>query len=247
MKSKLLFFTILAAVLLAGCKKDNKEEPNSVISGRVVVAGTKQPVGVATNGTQLELWQDGFQLRQKIVVHINQDGTFSSRMFDGTYKLVRLTGAPWANNTDTILVNLNGSADVEVPVNPFFTVGGENFTFNPADTSVTAVFSVGRLDATRTSDRVSFHIGLTNFVDANNQIPIPAASNDVAPPVNYLTTPVTMKVSLNPNRYPASNQADLRRQLNEALQKGYGFVRAAVKTAGIMQRFYTPVKELSLR
>jgi hypothetical protein len=212
-----------------------------------VVAGTKQPVGVATNGTQLELWQYGYQLRQKIAVHINQDGTFSSRLFDGNYKLVRLTGAPWANNTDTINVDLKGSADVEVPVNPFFTVGGESFTFNKADTSITAVFSVSRLDATRNSDRVSLHVGLTNFVDVNNQIPIPAANNDITPPANFLTVPVTMKIFLNPNRYPASNQAELRRQLDVALQKGYAFVRAGVRTTGITQRFYTQVKEISLK
>ena len=246
MKNKLLLLTLITTVMISGCKKDNKEEPNSILSGRVVVAGSKQPVGVATNGTQLELWQDGYQLRQKIAVHINQDGTFSSRLFDGVYKLVRLTGAPWANNTDTIIVNLKGSTQIEVPVDPFFTAGGESFIFNKADTSLTAVFTVSRLDATKAADRVSLHVGLTTFVDANNQIPIPAANNDIVPPANYLTAPITMKLFLNPARYPASNLADLRRQLGEALQKGYVFVRAGVRTTGITQRFYTQVKQISL-
>lgn len=219
-----------------------------MLTGRVVVSGTKQNVGVASNGTQLELWQDGFQLREKIAVHINPNGTFSSRLFDGTYKLVRLAGAPWAANTgDTIVVNLNGSTDIEVPVNPFFTVGGESFAFNKADTSITATFSVSRLDATRASDRVSFHVGLTNFVDANNQIPIPPTSNDLATPANYSTTPVTITFSLNPARYPAAGQGELRRQLEAAMVKGYLFARAGVRTTGVTQRFYTPVKEISLR
>jgi hypothetical protein len=246
MKNTLLLLVLITAKMMGGCKKDNKEEPTSILSGLVVVAGTKQPVGVATQGTQLELWQDGYQLRQKIAVHINQDGTFSSRLFDGVYKLVRLTGAPWANNTDTIIVNLKGSTDIQVPVNPFFTLSGENFTYNKTDTSITGVFSVNRLDASRTADRVSLHLGLTNFVDANNQIPIPGANNDIVPPATYLTAPTTMKIFLNPARYPAAGQAELRRQLSEMLQKGYVFVRAGVRTTGITQRFYTQVKQISL-
>lgn len=247
MRSTFWLSAFLGLSLLAACKKDNKEEPTAMLTGRVVVAGTKQPVGVATNGTQLELWQDGFALRQKITVHIDQDGRFSSRLFDGTYKMVRLSGAPWANNTDTIVVNLSGATDVEVPVDPFFVVGGENFTFSQSDTSLTSTFSVNRLDAGRTADRVSVSIGLTNFVDINNQIPLPASAIDVVPPANFLTAPVSMKIFLNPSRYPAGNQAELRRQLDVALRKGYAFVRAGVRTTGITQRFYTQVKEISLK
>lgn len=231
--------------LFGACKKDNRDAPDSVISGRVIVSNTKQPVGVATNGTQLELWQSGYDLYQKIPVYINHDGTFSARLFDGTYKLVRLSGAPWAANTsDTIVVNVKGSTSLDVPVDPFFTIGSENFTFNKADTSITAVFSVARYDASKTSDKVSLHIGLTQFTDVNNQIPLPASMNDITPPANYLTSPITIKVYLNPARH---SNAELKRQLGVALQKGYAFVRAAVKTSGVTQRFYTQVKEISLK
>lgn len=243
MKNKLLLLLFMASILGA-CKKDNKDAPGSVLNGTVIVASTKQPVGVATNGTQLELWQSGYQLFQKIVVHIDQNGRFSAKLFDGTYKLVRLGGAPWANNTDTITVNLKGSATVDVPVNPFFTLGSEAFTFNKADTSITATFNVARLDASKNSDRVSVHLGLTQFVDANNQIPLPGSMNDITPPANYLTAPVTIKLMLNPARH---SNADLKRQLNEALLKGYAFVRVGVRTTGITQRFYTQVKEISLK
>jgi hypothetical protein len=243
MKNKLLLLLFVVSVLGA-CKKDNKDAPSSVLSGRVIVSSTKQPVGVATNGTQLELWQSGYQLFQKIAVHIDQDGKFSSKLFDGTYKLVRLGGAPWANNTDTITVNLKGSATIDVPVDPFFTATGETFTFNKADTSITGVFTVTRYDATKTSDKVSLHIGLTQFTDANNQIPVTASMNDITPPANYLTAPVTIKVYLNPARH---SNATAKQELTKALQKGYVFVRGAVKTNGITQRFYTPVKEISLK
>ena len=247
MKRNLLPLLMILSVL-GGCKKDNREPPKSTLTGVVIVTGTKTPVGVASGGTQLELWQYGYALRNKIAVHIDQDGTFSSKLFDGNYKLVRLGGAPWAANTDTINIDLKGSATVEVPVSPFFTVGGETYTYTAADTSITAVFSVGRLDATKTADKVSFHIALTNFVDAQtNQIPIPAATNDKTPAANYLTAPTTIKIPLNPDRYTGTSNAELRRQLGVALQKGYAFVRAGVRTTGITQRFYTQVKEIALK
>ena len=247
MKKYLLPLILLSAVL-GGCKKDNREPPKSTLSGVVVVESSKQAVGVASNGVQLELWQYGYQLFQKIPVYIDQDGSFSAKLFDGKYKLVRLGGAPWEAATDSIDIDLNGSATVEVPVKPFFTIGGETITFNAADTSVTAVFSVNRIDASKNADRVSFNIALTNFVDAqNNQIPIPAATNDKTPGANYLTAPTTIKIPLNPARYPASNQADLRHQLGLALQRGLLFARTGVRTTGVTQRFYTQVKEIALK
>ena len=239
---------ILLISVLGGCKKDNREPPKSTLTGVVLVEGTKTPVGVASNGTQLELWQYGYALLNKIAVHIDQDGSFSAKLFDGNYKLVRLGGAPWAAQTDTINIDLNGSATVEVPVKPFFTIGGETYTYAAADTSLTATFSVARADATKTADRVSFSIGLTNFVDAQtNQIPIPAATNDKAPASNYLTATTSIKIPLNPNRYTGTSNAELRRQLTLALQKGYLFGRAGVRTTGITQRFYTQVKEIPLK
>src|SRR5688572_26428559 len=107
---------LVAIAVLGGCKKDNLEPPKSTLDGMVVIQGTKTPVGVQSGGTQLELWQYGYALMNKIPIHIDQTGLFSAKLFDGTYKLVRLSGAPWQNNTDTITINLNGSAKVEVPV-----------------------------------------------------------------------------------------------------------------------------------
>ena len=137
---------------------------------------------------------------------------------------------------------------MEVPVKPFFTVGGETVTFNAADTSLTSTFTVARLDDTKAADRVSLHLGLTNFVDAvTNQIPLPAANNDLAPGADYLTSATTIKVYLNPARYPGGGTTELRRQLSAALQKGYLFARVAVRTTGVTERYYSQVKEVALK
>jgi hypothetical protein len=249
MKSKLIPL-LLILFATGGCKKDNKEAPSSTLSGTVVVDGTKQAVGVRSNGVQLELWQYGYQLLQKIPVFINQDGTFSAKLFDGNYKLVRLGGAPWAANTDSINISLSGSENIEVGVTPYFTIGGETITFNKTDTSISGAFTLSQLVAGRTVAKLSLNIGLTNFVDATNQIPFnPSTVNDINPPANHLTAPTTIKVFLNPARYPdvgTTSKAELRRQLGVALQKGYAFARVGVQTTGVTERLYTQVKLISL-
>jgi hypothetical protein len=102
------------------------------------------------------------------------------------------------------------------------------------------------MDASKTADRISLHVGLTQIVDANNQIPLPAASVDKAPAGNYLTVPSTLKVQLNPDRYPGTANAELRRQLGVILTKKYTFVRVGVRTTSVTQRLYSQSKELKL-
>jgi hypothetical protein len=243
MKNKLILLPLALLLFAAGgCKKDNLDPPESTLSGTVVIAGGKSPVGVRSNGVQLELWQRGYQLFEKIPVYINQDGTFSAKLFDGNYKLVRLGGAPWSSNTDSIDIQLKGSTTIEVPVVPYFTIGTESFTFNKSDTSVTAVFGVSQVVTGRTVAKLSLNLGLTNFVDMNNQIPL--TGNDINPPANHLTSPTTIKMFLNPDRY---SNADLKRQLGVALQKGYLYARAGVQTTGVTERLYTQVKQVSLK
>src|SRR5690554_1512804 len=105
---KIIKYIITLSVILfiTGCEIDNYEAPKSFLEGKVVY--NNQPVGVRSNGVQLELWQPGYALYSKIPVYVSQDGSFSASVFDGDYKLVRLEGAPWVNNTDTIDVQVRG-------------------------------------------------------------------------------------------------------------------------------------------
>jgi hypothetical protein len=179
---KLKSFLYIAAAIftvLMGCKKDNFDPPGSVLKGRVVYNGQALQVrtptvnasgGTTTGGVQLELWQYGYQLFTKIPVYVNQDGTFSASLFDGNYKLVRLGGAPWENNTDSIDIKLNGSLEVDVPVVPFFTVSNASFTFNKADSTVTGTFTVNNVVPGSTLELASISVGPTQFVDVVNQV-----------------------------------------------------------------------------
>lgn len=251
MKQNIL--SILCIVfIMAGCKKDNYEKPSSYIKGRVIYQG--EAIGVRSNGVQLELWQHGYQLFSKVAINVAQDGTFSANVFDGDYLITRLKGnGPWADQTDSVSVHLEGNANIDVPVTPYYLIKNATFSFNKADTSIKATFNVNQVTTGKAIEKISLSIGLTEFVDmTSNQIPFaPASVNDFNPPAS-IAQPITLTVSLNPDRYPdvaspKMDRAELRRQLGVALSTKYGFLRVGLKTVGVTERIYSQVQKLDLQ
>lgn len=224
MKNKIISLAILTFVIIfSRCTKDNYDSPTSLLSGTVVY-NSSVPVGVRSGATRLELWQYGYALRNKIDVYIDQDGSFSSLVFDGDYKLVRLNGGPWANQTDSISFKVSGNTLVDVPVVPFFSVTGESFLYSAGVvTSSCTVTKLGSLNI----ENLTLYVGTTNIIDANNNsqsITLNAAS------LADLSTPKNQTITLNATLMARQNI----------------FARIGVKTTGVAERFYSPVKKILL-
>lgn len=221
MKRNFLSIITVIVVLFTSCAKDNFEAPGSLLTGRVVYQNL--PVGVRSNGVQLELWQSGFQLFSKIPVFISQEGTFSARLFDGEYKLTRLKGnGPWLDNTDTIAVSVKGNTIIDVPIDPFFTVKNEKFV--KSGTAINATFNLQRVNTTKPLELVRLYIGQTNITDQNNN-----AGNVqlLASAIPDPTQPVTLSANI-----PAS-----------LANKDFVFARVGVKTVGVAELLYSmPIK-----
>jgi hypothetical protein len=214
----------LVVLLLLGCEKDNLKEPASTLSGRVVFEG--QPVGVRSSGVQFELWQPGYQLFSKIPLNINQDGTFTAVLFDGDYKLVRTPGAgPWADNTDTINIQLKGSAGVDVPVAPYFLI--RNAGFEKTGTTVKATFVIEKNTTTRTLELARLYVGPNIILDQNNN----SATVQVAASAITIGQPVTLTVNI-----PSAIASD-----------AFIFARLGVKTSGVAELLYTPPQKIQLK
>jgi Protein of unknown function (DUF3823) N-terminal domain/Domain of unknown function (DUF3823_C) len=229
-KSIISAFSIAFVVFLAGCKKDNFDAPSSQLAGRVVYQG--QPIGVrspvnGSGGVQLELWQDGYALREKIPVYVDQDGSFSATLFDGNYKLVMLRGSgPWVDNTDTINVVVNGVTTIDFPVQPYYTITNE--TISKSGSNITASAKVNQVVTTNPIERVTLFIGSTQFVDVNNRI----ATMDISGSnITDLTQPVNFSVAI-----PAS-----------VSNKEFVFARIGVKTTGVSELVYSPVQKINLK
>jgi len=216
---------LTVSVLAIACKKDNYEAPKSRLTGRVVYQG--QALGVRSNGVELELWQHGYAFFTKIPVFVNQDGTFSTLLFDGDYKLVRLRGSgPWVDNTDSIDVRVSGNTVVDVPVVPYFIIRNETFQKN-GTTSVTANFNLQQVNTSQPLEKVKIYLGQTTIVDEVNNA---SSAEKAAAAITDLSQPISLTANI-----PA-----------DIASKGYVYARVGVKAVGVGEVLYTQPVKISL-
>lgn len=158
------FVVIMVAVAFTACGFDNYDEPKSTLQGKITYNGEALQLRGTGEAIQLQLYQDGYELRDNIKVYVKQDGTFQATLFDGEYKLVtRNNNGPWVNTRDTTIVNLKGSTDVELKVTPYFTISNENLNLNGS--VLNAAFNVNKIVNTAEIDYVLLLVSKTNFVD----------------------------------------------------------------------------------
>jgi len=223
MKRSLIILSAFIMVTLTACEKDNLKEPNAVLSGRVTFQG--QPIGVRSDRVQFEIWQPGFDFFTKIPLNIAQDGSFKAALFNGNYKLVRLVGAgPWADNTDTINVSLNGTATVDIPVEPFFVI--KNASFVKSGTNVNATFTIEKNGThTKTMEVARLFLGRYYILDLGNNV----GSKDGTGIV--LGQPITVTLAI-----PTT-----------IINDDFIFARVGVKTTGIGEYLYTPSTKIQMK
>jgi len=224
MKLNFLITITTALLLLAGCKYDNFEAPESTLSGRVVYEG--KAVGVRNNGPQLELWQDGYPLRSAIPVYLNQDGTFSASLFDGRYKLVRRGDSPWLQQaTDTVIVNVSGNTNIDVPVTPYFTISNESY--QKSGNTITARFVVGRVVPAATVEFVRLYLGKSVLTDQVQR---------------------ELRVDGNIATLVFGQQAVIAGDLPDNLKNlDYVYGRLGIKSTSSSEYVYTPVQRIALK
>lgn len=220
---KILIFAAVLSLIFTSCQKDNYAAPEATLSGTVNYNGT--PVGVRTTGTELELWQDGFALNEKITVHIDQDGTYSARLFSGQYKLVRQEGAPWAPQlSDTIPVTVNGDTTFDVEVQPYFTL--QNVAFQQYGNAVKADFTVNQVDTNADLTNVKLYASKDILLDDNHS---------------------DKSVSLDVNTVTSGDQSSLIVVLpDDLLNAGYLYFRVGVKSNLSNEYYYSQVEKLDI-
>src|SRR5690606_21588884 len=155
----LIAFTAIACTF-TGCEYDNFTEPTSTLHGRIVYGG--EPVGVRTNGPQLELWVEGQELSAQFPIHIAHDGTFSAFVYDGEYKLVRETNSPWLPClTHNVVVQINGHTACDIPVQTYFTKRNNSIKHN--DGSVMVTYTLNKVVEKANLDNVNLCVSKNNL------------------------------------------------------------------------------------
>ncbi|MDD4515772.1 DUF3823 domain-containing protein [Massilibacteroides sp.] len=164
-----ILFVLAFLISLTGCGKDNYDEPGSTLIGKITYNGESLHLRGTGEAIRLQLYQDGYAKRDPISVYVGQDGDFSAVLFPGEYKLVTRDGnGPWVNTRDTVVVNLKGTATVELEVTPFFTVSGENLTVS--STAMNASFTINQIVPTAKIQRAMLILSKTQFADDVNNL-----------------------------------------------------------------------------
>ena len=233
---KLNFKNILGmmgiAASLVSCSYDNYDEPNFQLDGRIVYQG--EPIGVSYNDVYIELWEQGWQRLGNIGVAIDQDGSYSSLLFKGEYKMIIPNNqGPFMKiindqtGNDTIPVSLTGSQTLDIEVMPYFMI--RNVTINGGSDKVSATFDLERIikgDESREVEEVSLYVSKTSFVDNRTSI---ATDNRSGGDLQDLSS-ITLEVDV-PERVPTQN---------------YGYARVGVKIDGVEDRIFSEIVKVNL-
>jgi len=233
MKIRFYFIHFLAlAILFVSCEKDNFTAPKSILSGRIVYNG--EPVGVEYNQVRLQLWQPGFGKLAAIDAQVSQDGSYSTVLFDGSYKIAFPKGdGPFrtiekdATAKDTLFVNFSGNQTLDVEVLPYYMI--RNAQLSGAENKISAVLKLEKIIADTTGkdiERVSLYVNKTDFVSRATNIVVTDITGADLKDLNNISLTATV-----PALVPSQN---------------YVFARVGVKIKDVEDMVFSPVQKVQL-
>lgn len=219
-------------MILVSCSYDNYEEPKLRLDGRLVYQG--EPIGVSYNDVYIELWEQGWQRLGNIVVNVDQDGSYSSVLFNGNYKMVIPNGQgpfqkldnPETGN-DTIRVNLTRSTSMDIEVLPYYMI--RNVNIQGGNDEVNASFDLEQVitgAGARDIQEVSLYVSKTAFVDVRTSIATANLAGNSLPDLGN----VSLSVSV-PQRVP---------------NQDYGFARVGVRISGVEDMIFSEIVKVNL-
>ena len=224
----------LGITTIVSCKKDNYKPPTLVLSGSVTYKG--EPLQFQFNQVGYQLYQYGFGLLGPINDVFGQDGTYSSLLFAGDYKLTVPNGSvpfKWpqtsAGNPDSLSFNLTASKTMDIEVVPYYMIRTPQLS--AAAGKVNANFKVEKiiLDATgKDIDEVVLFVNKTQYVSNDNsgQISNVRLSGGSITDPNNITLTATI-----PSIVPTQN---------------YVYARVGLKISGLNSWIFSPVQKLTL-
>lgn len=173
---KNLILSVFNLMIMASCEFDNYEEPGSKLQGRIVYQG--QPIGVAYNEVEFQLWEPGWEQNKPINVTVSQEGEFSALLFNADYKLIIpphqgpfITPENEETHSDTLLISLNGDMTRDIEVMPYYMI--VNTQFKTSGGAVNASFGVDKIITgvdERSIERVNLYMSKTYFVDSRTSV-----------------------------------------------------------------------------
>jgi hypothetical protein len=218
------------------CKKDNYDAPSVTLQGRVTYLG--ESINVSSKDVAFELWEPGWGKNGAIGVTLNEDGSYSALLFNGNYKLVfPPSQGPFRSklnnetNSDTVLLQLNGSRTMDIEVIPYFMIRTPQLALNGTD-GVKASFQLEKIIPEANVENVFLYLNQTAFVDGTNYIARASlAGSDITDPAN-----ISLQVTI-----PAVISAN-----GASGDQNYVYARIGVKISGVEDLLFSPVQKIDL-
>jgi hypothetical protein len=202
------------------------------LNGRIMYNG--EEIGLEFNQVPLELYQPGFGKSGAIATTFGQDGTYSSLLFDGNYKLIIPNGQGpfrWQEKAgggrDTLNVSVRGNQTLDLEATPYFMVHNAAYTLSGTTLSATCRVDqiITGVDA-RAIESVTLFINKTMFVSRADNI----ANTELT--AAAITNPANINFSVTvPTITPTQN---------------YVFARIGLKISGVEDMIFSPLEKIQL-
>lgn len=229
MKIRHYLYLSAVALIFASCEIDNYEEPESFFTGRIVYNG--EPIEVGAREVRFQLFQPGFGNLAPLDVHLDTDGSFSGRFFDGDYKLKFLNGqGPFKayevneQQGDTLFISIRGNTEMDLEVLPYYMLNSSQFSASGSTITGSVNYTQIITDAdARTIEFARLYINDTQFVSNNGDYNLGFSDLEV-------TSGTVSGNTTLPDNY----------------DKDYIFARIGVKINGVEDLLFCPVQKLDL-
>jgi len=231
MKHSIYLLGVLALAAAAGCKKDNYPQPGSMLTGHLLYK--TDTIQVERNQVPFQIYQYGFGKVGPIGSTFSQDGTLSSVLFDGIYKIIVPNGQGpfmWkqtaAGNSDTVSVTLKGNQSIDLQVTPYYMIRNASITVSGGTAKATCKLEQIITDANaKNVERVSLYINKDQFVSGGDNI----AKKDLAAADITDMNNILINVAV-PSITPTQN---------------YVYARIGLKIAGLEDMIFSPLQKIS--
>jgi len=231
MKHSIYLLGVLTLAAAAGCKKDNYPQPGSMLTGHLLYK--TDTIQVERNQVPFQIYQYGFGKVGPIGSTFSQDGTLSSVLFDGNYKIIVPNGQGpfmWkqtaAGNPDTVSVTLKGNQSIDLQVTPYYMIRNASITVSGGTAKATCKLEQIITDANaKNVERVSLYINKDQFVSGGDNI----AKKDLAAADITDMNNISINVAV-PSITPTQN---------------YVYARIGLKIAGLEDMIFSPLQKIS--
>ena len=266
-QGKLLFALAALPTVFAGCdvfKPDSLDPPGIRLTGNVAFNGEAVPVRTPSGTTQLRIWHTSWDENDpdrqptSMGIHLSTDGSYSTMLYPGEYDLQLIDNqGPWVNDTTRIPISVFGDMQVDVPVQPYYTIQDEDIVFTaPAAGEdnggrITATFRVADHVTSPDVELVGLYVSTSQFVDRGRretslwtENPTPDQDEDNPHERERVqietelanNQPITITLVL-PSDIRVTRSPDLRTTL---------YARVGVKTEGVTELAYSEVIPINI-